>query len=67
MVVANSHPLAVSDLRRVLAAAEQWLTKNRDSINAINVYPVPDGDTGTNMLLTLRSAIEAGEHSDATA
>lgn len=65
MTVTDSHPLAVSGLGRVLAAAEQWLAKNRDAINAINVYPVPDGDTGTNMLLTLRSAIEAGERSGA--
>ncbi|MEX2372531.1 MAG: DAK2 domain-containing protein, partial [Dehalococcoidia bacterium] len=45
------------DLLGAFRAAEQWLLANRDGINAINVYPVPDGDTGTNMLLTLRSAI----------
>ena len=47
-------------LRRAFATAEAWLARNRDAINAINVYPVPDGDTGTNMLLTLRAALEAG-------
>ena len=38
--------------------AEQWLAANREAINAINVYPVPDGDTGTNMLLTLRAGLD---------
>jgi uncharacterized protein len=33
---------------------------NRDAVNAINVYPVPDGDTGTNMLLTWRAAMKGG-------
>ena len=34
------------------------LDANRETINALNVFPVPDGDTGTNMLLSLRSVIE---------
>ncbi len=54
-----SAPLTAEALRNAWAAAEQWLARNRDAVNAINVYPVPDGDTGTNMLLTLRAAIEA--------
>lgn len=41
-----------------LRVAEEWLAANRAGINAINVYPVPDGDTGTNMLLTFRAAIK---------
>ena len=49
------------DLRTAFETAERWLAANRDGINAINVYPVPDGDTGTNMLLTLRAAIRGGE------
>ncbi len=44
-----------------LHVAEGWLTANRDAVNAINVYPVPDGDTGTNMLLTHRAALDAAE------
>src|SRR5690606_37756649 len=40
-------------------AAERWLAANRDGVNAINVYPVPDGDTGTNMLATWRAALRA--------
>lgn len=38
--------------------ASRWLDHNRESVNALNVFPVPDGDTGTNMSLTLRSAID---------
>ncbi len=34
-----------------------WLKTNVDAINALNVYPVPDGDTGTNMMLTLQTAL----------
>lgn len=47
-------------LRRAFEVAERWLARNRDGINAINVYPVPDGDTGTNMLLTWRAALKGG-------
>ena len=53
--------LRAADLRAAFASAERWLTANRDGINAINVYPVPDGDTGTNMLLTLRAALRGIE------
>ncbi len=36
----------------------QLLTKNRDHVDALNVFPVPDGDTGTNMSLTLTAAVK---------
>ena len=45
-------------------AAETALDRNRARIDDLNVYPVPDGDTGTNMLLTVRAvreALEAGK------
>ncbi len=45
--------------RDAFDAALAWFELNREAINAINVYPVPDGDTGTNMLLTLRAARRA--------
>ena len=48
-------------LRGAFDVALRWLELNREAINAINVYPVPDGDTGTNMLLTLRAALRAAE------
>ena len=46
------------DLREMFAAATAWLEKNASEIDALNVFPVPDGDTGTNMLLTMRSIID---------
>jgi len=46
------------DLREMLAAATSWLEKSAVEIDALNVFPVPDGDCGTNMLLTMRSSIE---------
>lgn len=46
------------DLKEMFAAATDWLEKSASDIDALNVFPVPDGDCGTNMLLTMRSAIE---------
>jgi len=46
------------DLRDMFAAATGWLEKSSSEIDALNVFPVPDGDTGTNMLLTMRSTME---------
>jgi uncharacterized protein len=45
-------------LRDTFATAATWLERNASAVNAINVFPVPDGDTGTNMALTLRAAVE---------
>ena len=55
-----------SALRGAFDVALRWLELNREAINAINVYPVPDGDTGTNMLLTLRSALRSAEQDGGT-
>jgi len=44
--------------KEALLGSLAWLTVNRDEVDALNVFPVPDGDTGTNMLLTLQSAID---------
>ncbi|MBI2165134.1 MAG: DAK2 domain-containing protein [Chloroflexi bacterium] len=41
--------------RSMLAAAEAVLERNAEAVNALNVFPVPDGDTGTNMFLTLKA------------
>jgi len=46
------------DLREMFAVATDWLEKSVSDIDALNVFPVPDGDCGTNMLLTMRSSIE---------
>src|ERR687893_1074302 len=47
-----------ADLKTVVAAGRAALAAHVSTIDALNVYPVPDGDTGTNMLLTLRSVLE---------
>jgi len=46
------------ELREMFATATTWLEKSVPDIDALNVFPVPDGDCGTNMLLTMRSTIE---------
>ena len=53
---------AVGVIQSALAAVEA----ERQFINDLNVYPVPDGDTGTNMALTVRAVVEELEQSDVT-
>jgi dihydroxyacetone kinase-like predicted kinase len=45
-------------LLRGLEAAAHWLEQHVGEVNALNVFPVPDGDTGTNMHLTLNAAVK---------
>jgi DAK2 domain fusion protein YloV len=45
-------------LKRLLNASLVWMEQHTDVINSLNVFPVPDGDTGTNMLLTLQAAYQ---------
>ncbi len=53
------------DLRAMFSAGAAWLEKIVPDINALNVYPVPDGDCGTNMLLTMRASLaEAAKLAD---
>ena len=60
----TSAPSAVSSnlvldgqgLKDLLSAGLAWLKTNQQIVNALNVFPVPDGDTGTNMLLTMQAA-----------
>ena len=47
--------------RRMLAGAAGWVALHRDALNRINVYPVPDGDTGANLGRTLAAASNALE------
>ena len=44
------------DYKRAIMVGHAWLEQHRAMINALNVFPVPDGDTGTNMSLTMRAA-----------
>ena len=49
-----------------LRAGTDWLERNLAAVNALNVFPVPDGDTGTNMFLTMKAAhAAAAEGGDA--
>ena len=43
-------------LKLLIEASLNWLRTNQQIVNSLNVFPVPDGDTGTNMLLTLQAA-----------
>ena len=49
--------------KRLVEAGLTWLRANQESVNALNVFPVPDGDTGTNMVLTMQSAYDEIENS----
>ncbi|MBL8133001.1 MAG: DAK2 domain-containing protein [Anaerolineae bacterium] len=51
-------------LKRLFSAGVTWLEHNKERVNQLNVFPVPDGDTGTNMFLTMRSAYGAIAHMD---
>ncbi len=46
-----------AQFRKMVISGANWLESNKDYVDSLNVYPVPDGDTGTNMSLTMRSAI----------
>jgi hypothetical protein len=52
------HVLDGHELKPMIHASLSWLRQHQESINALNVFPVPDGDTGTNMALTMKSAWE---------
>lgn len=47
-----------AQLREALSSAAHWLRRHAPAVDALNVFPVPDGDTGTNMALTLTGALE---------
>jgi len=51
--------LGPRELVRAFAYATEWLGVFVDEVNALNVYPVPDGDTGTNMAFTFKTILEA--------
>jgi DAK2 domain fusion protein YloV len=57
--VTNPSPLHIwhgQELAAALRHASTWLDAHREEVNALNVFPVPDGDTGTNMAMTMQSA-----------
>jgi hypothetical protein len=56
-VAARRLLLRAQDLKSVLQRYLDRLREHRDALNRLNVYPVPDGDTGTNMTLTVESVM----------
>ena len=54
------------DLKKALIAGAAWLEVNREAINDLNVFPEPDGDTGSNMYATMQAAIREIVDSDDT-
>lgn len=54
-------------LRDVMARYFEALRAHREEIDSLNVFPVPDGDTGTNMLLTQQAVEEALAEAEAAA
>ena len=55
-IIAPVYSIDGSDLKKLFFAALIWLKNHQPVINSLNVFPVPDGDTGTNMFLTMQSA-----------
>lgn len=63
MIIETRHEVCNGHLLKWLVGAGlAWLEHNVDRVNQMNVFPVPDGDTGTNMLLTMRKACEQISH-----
>lgn len=56
--IVHRFPLDGTGLKRLTEAGLAWLRTNQQVVNALNVFPVPDGDTGTNMVLTMQAAID---------
>jgi len=54
-------------LLKALQVSAAWFERHVQAINSLNVFPVPDGDTGTNMMLTLQSALKEMSNSNAPA
>ncbi len=58
-----SVPIDGQGLKTLLEAGMVWLKTNQQVVNSLNVFPVPDGDTGTNMVLTMQAAFDEVENS----
>ncbi len=54
----KNKPVDGRALKRLLEASLVWLRTNQQIVNSLNVFPVPDGDTGTNMVLTMQAAFD---------
>ena len=61
-IVVNVTELEGKQFRKMVAVGAKRLNKNAEYVNSLNVFPVPDGDTGTNMNLSLQSGVKAVEN-----
>lgn len=55
----DGYCLRAQDFKKMILGASYFFDREKDAINALNVFPVPDGDTGTNMSMTLKAAVES--------
>lgn len=53
-----NNPVDGQSLKVLVEAGLTWLRTNQQTVNSLNVFPVPDGDTGTNMVLTMQAAYD---------
>ncbi len=58
--------ISATEFQNMIRAAAHRINKNAQFVNSLNVFPVPDGDTGTNMNLTFQSGAKAVLESDDT-
>jgi DAK2 domain fusion protein YloV len=54
----QKYPLDGQVFKTLIEASLTWLRTNQQAVNVLNVFPVPDGDTGTNMVLTMQAACD---------
>jgi hypothetical protein len=54
----SNRPVDGQSLKILVEASLTWLRTNQQTVNSLNVFPVPDGDTGTNMVLTMQAAYD---------
>jgi hypothetical protein len=54
----RKYPIDGQVIKLMIEASVTWLRTNQQTVNALNVFPVPDGDTGTNMVLTMQAAYD---------
>lgn len=69
VVAGTPHEIASingQSLKKLVESSLIWLKANQQIVNSLNVFPVPDGDTGTNMLLTMQAAYNEVANSDET-
>ena len=64
--MATMKTITAQDFRAMVEIGEMRLTENAEFVNSLNVFPVPDGDTGTNMMLSFKSGAERVANSTAT-